>query len=83
MPDNTFFFSGTLEGLGAATDICALWKFLIFRTTFGFVVNPSDVPIFDDLDREDFDKGELIYMPGEKMLIFLGVEDFFGVTKFV
>ena len=38
---------------------------LIFKITFGFWVNPSGATIFDDLDRENFDRGELISMTGD------------------
>ena len=33
---------------------------------FGFGVNLSGVTLFDDLDIEEFYRGEQIYMPGEK-----------------
>ena len=56
---------------------------MIFRTTFGFVVNPSGFTIFDDIDREDFERRELIYMPGDKMWMSLGVDDILGVSVHV
>ena len=50
----SFFFSGKIESLSPG------------RTTFGFVVNLSGVTLFDELDIEDFDIVDIIYMSGEK-----------------
>ena len=50
--------------------------------TFGFGVNLSGVTLFDEIDREYFDRVELISMPGEKT-ISLCFEDSFGVPGIV
>ena len=48
---------------------------MIFWITSGFGFKTSGVTLIDDLGREDFDRGELIYIPGENMLMPLGVEE--------
>ena len=59
-------FNDKLDVLITGTSLSDLYTFMIFRKTFGFGVNLSDVTLYDDLDREDFDRGELISMTGEK-----------------
>ena len=39
--------------------------------TFGFGVNLSGVTLFDEIDREYFDRVELISMPGEKKYLYV------------
>ena len=61
---------------------------MIFETNFFSGVNLSGVTLFDGIDREDFDREELLSMPGYKTSISLYVEDLgsigvFGVTGVV
>ena len=56
---------------------------MVFSKILGFVVNLSGVTLFDRLDREDFDRGEIISMPGKTLLISLIVEDVFVVLGVV
>ena len=53
-------------------------NFILFKITCSSGFKLSDVTLFDELDIKYFDKGELIYIPGDKMLMFLGVQEFFG-----
>ena len=56
---------------------------MIFMTNFGFGFNPSGVTLIDDLDREDIYRGEMISMPGGKMIMYIGVEDVSGVPAVI
>ena len=48
------------------TFLSAVLIYLILKITFEFGVDLSGVTLFDDLDREDFNIGELISMHVEK-----------------
>ena len=82
MCDN-LFLPGTIDGSRSGISLSELVTFLVFMTVFGFGSILSGVTLFDDLYIEYFDRGELIYIPGEKNLMSLSVEDISGVPGVV
>ena len=77
----SFSFPETLDSLMPGTYFSTLGIFVIF--VISFLGNLSGFTLFDDLSREDFDRVEPISMPGEKMFMFIGVEDGSRVTAVV
>ena len=56
MCDNPFFYDRP-DGLRPGTYLSALGMFMIFMTNFGFGINLSGVTLFDELNKEEFDRG--------------------------
>ena len=77
------FLPGTIDGSSSGIYLSELVTFLVFMTVLGFGSNLSGVTLFDDLYIEYFDRGELIYIPGETNLMSLSVEDISGVPGVV